>query len=147
MKTSVCGIKLIKRWEGCSLEAYVCPAGVLTIGYGHTGPDVTKGMKITEQEAEALLARDLEKFEKQLDSLGLTFKQYQYDALVSFIYNVGFANFLNSTMLKKIKANATTKDISDEFHKWVYAGGKKLKGLVERRKDEAAMWWGCWRCR
>jgi lysozyme len=140
MKISRNGIDLIKRFEGLKLESYLCPAKVWTIGYGHTGKSVVKGMKITEAEAEMLLGIDLEKFEKFLNGLYLNINQNQYDALISFIYNVGPGNFQKSTMLKKIKIDPDDISIRIEFNKWTKAKGKTLTGLITRRNAEAELY-------
>lgn len=142
MKTSQQGINLIKSFEGFSSKAYRCPAGVLTIGYGHTG-NVNEGDEITEQEAEGLLRSDLSKFERDIEScVRVPLKQHQFDALVSFVYNVGIGNFQDSTMFIKINRNPDDASIADEFYKWKYAAGRFLPGLVERRKKEAELYLG-----
>lgn len=131
--------EIIKQSEGLRLEAYLCPAGVWTIGYGHTGKDVVEGMKITRGEAEELLEGDLEKFEKdilKMVKVGLT--QNQFDALVSFTYNVGGGALKTSTLLKKLNAG-DYMGAADEFLKWTKAGGKELPGLVKRRRTERAL--------
>lgn len=145
MKTSPKGIGLIKKYEGCKLTAYLCPAGVPTIGCGHTGKDVTRadvGKKtITEVEAEALLIADLPKYESGvLRNVKSAVNQNQFDALVSFVYNIGEGNFKSSTLLKKVNKNPNDETIRNEFSKWVNAGGKKLAGLVKRRADEAELY-------
>jgi len=90
MRISQKGIDLIKKFEGIRLTAYVCPAGVLTIGYGHTGPDVQPGMRITEEEAERLLWADTESAQQTVSSfVSVKLNQNEYDALVSFTFNVG----------------------------------------------------------
>lgn len=141
MKTSENGLELIKRFEGLSLEPYLCPAGVWTIGYGHTSPFVTeKSEKITEQQAEELLRYDVVKFEKAVNRL-ITRKltQNQFDSLVSFCYNLGSGALQRSTL--RMKCNRMEDDqVPAEFLKWVYAGGKKLSGLVRRRAAEAGLY-------
>lgn len=139
MVTSEKGIELIKKHEGCRLEAYKCPAGVWTIGCGHTRT-AKEGMEITEAEAEELLKSDLKTAEKAVNRHGLNINQNKFDALVSFVFNVGQGNFDNSTLLKKIKAGAEPHEIKNEFMKWVYAKGVKLPGLVKRRRDEAELY-------
>lgn len=132
---SVGSTKLIREFEGLELKAYKCPAGVLTIGYGHTKA-VTAGMVITESKAEELLREDLKWVEETINSkvvVGLT--QNQYDALASFIYNVGSGAFAKSTLLRKLNAEDFV-GASAEFKRWNKAGGKVLKGLVRRRKAE-----------
>ena len=103
MRTSRNAINLIKRFEGCRLEAYLCPASIWTIGYGHTF-GVLSGMKITQEQAEAYLKSDIEPIERLLNNLYIPFTQNQFDALVSFIYNVGAGAFKASTLLKKLRA-------------------------------------------
>ena len=139
MKTSRKGIELIKKYEGLRLTAYRCPAGVWTIGYGHT-KGVKQGQKISSEEAEKLLIEDLTPIEKNIDKMGLKINQSQFDALVSFAFNVGINALQSSTLLKKVRVNANDITIKDEFMRWVYAGSKKLDGLVKRRKEEAEMY-------
>ena len=142
MKTSQKGIDLIKHFEGCKLESYFDAVDVLTIGYGHTGGDVKKGQKITLEEAEALLVKDLEKFEKIVARLvKAPIEQHQFDALVSFTYNLGEGNLTKSTLLKLINANDFNR-ASGQFEQWVNAGGKRLAGLVARREAEQEMFLG-----
>lgn len=133
------GLDLIKKYEGLRLEAYKCPAGVWTIGYGHT-KGVYKGMSITKEEAEKLLQQDVSVFELQVINTVGKLSDCKIDALVSFAYNVGIAAFRNSTLCRKVKANSDDATIRAEFGKWVYAGSKKLPGLVKRRAEEAEMY-------
>ena len=137
--TSEKGIELIKQFEGLRLKAYQCSAGVWTIGYGHT-KGVKQGQTITEQEAERLLKEDLRVFENCLNSVGLVLSQNQFDALVSFIFNVGAGNFRSSTLLKKAKINQNDLSICSEFAKWKFANKKELPGLVGRRAAEADLY-------
>lgn len=130
------GLDLIKKYEGLRLEAYKCPAGVWTIGYGHT-KGVVKGTKITKEEAEKLLQQDVSIVELQVVNTVGKLAACKIDALVSFAYNVGVAAFRNSTLCRKVKANSDDPAIRNEFMKWIYAGGKKLQGLERRRKEEA----------
>lgn len=134
----------IKEMEGLRLEAYRCPSGVLTIGYGHTGADVTKGMKITQARADALFDGDIARTERDVDmALGMAnISQCQYDALVSFTYNLGAGNLRKSTLLKKVKSYPGNPSIRDEFRRWVYSKGKRLPGLVKRREWEASRYFG-----
>lgn len=135
MKISQKGIDLVKHFEGFRDKAYICPAGVLTIGYGHT-KNVTKGMVISEKEAEDLLKGDLEHSENVVNKLvEVEITQGMFDALVSFVFNLGEGNFGSSTLLKKLNS----KDYygaSEEFQKWRLAGGKVMQGLVKRRSAE-----------
>jgi lysozyme len=139
MQTSFRGIELIKMSEGFRAEAYLCPAGKLTIGYGST-ENVFPGMVVSEMEAETMLNNHLSGIEMQLSSLWLPISQNQFDALVSFIYNLGWGNFITSTLLKLIQANPMNPSIADEFQKWVHAAGKILPGLLTRRQLEAQLY-------
>lgn len=134
MKISEAGIKLICKWEEFRGYAYVCPAGLWTIGYGHTGR-VKPTDKIDLSQGEAYLRQDLEIVERCLNALELELNQNQYDALCSLIFNIGTGNFLRSTLLKHLQAKQYDK-ASAEFLKWRKANGKVLKGLEARRKDE-----------
>jgi len=145
-KTGSEGIELIKKFEGFSGKPYKCPAGICTIGYGATfypnGVKVTMADKeISEQEATELLASMLTKFEQYVDSYCVdTITQNQFDALVSFCYNLGPANLKSSSLLKKVNANPNDESIRDEFMKWTRGGGRVLKGLVTRRTAEADLY-------
>lgn len=135
------GLELIKKYEGLRLEAYKCPAGVWTIGYGHT-KGVMSGMKITKEEAEEFLKQDVAIVELQIVNTVGKLAACKIDALVSFAYNVGVAAFRRSTLCRKVKANSDDASIRAEFARWVYAGNKKLQGLVKRRAEEAEMYFG-----
>ena len=149
METSERGKDLIKRYEGVILHSYLCPANKLTIGWGHTGSDVKKGMIITEEEAENLLKKDLKKIEDKLNYTlehdNVTLNQNQFDACISFIFNLGFSAFIFSTLYKKLK-QGDYAGASAEFPKWIYitktdpeTGERfkiKLKGSEFRRKSE-----------
>ena len=139
MKTSPKGIALIKEFEGLRLKAYKCPGGVWTIGYGHTA-GVKSGMVISEAQAEEYLKADLVRFERYLNGLELALNHNQFDALVSFIYNVGTGNFSNSTLLRKVRANPQDNSIMDEFLRWVYSKGRVLPGLQRRRLAEMKLY-------
>lgn len=139
MKTSPKGIALIKEFEGLRLKAYKCPGGVWTIGYGHTD-GVRPGMVISERQAEDFLKAELIAFEKYLNDLRLAINQNQFDALISFIYNVGTDNFSSSTLLRKVKANPLDNSIMDEFLRWVYSKGRVLPGLQRRRLAEMKLY-------
>ncbi len=136
----------IKQFEGLCLKAMQCPAGIWTIGYGHTGKDVTRGKVITTAEAEALFAADIALIERQvtaeLAGAAKPLTQRQFDALVSFVFNLGIGTLRKSTLWRKVKANPADPTIPDEFRKWVNAGGKKLNGLVKRRETEARWYQG-----
>lgn len=141
MKTSPKGIALIKSAEGLRLKAYPDPGtGGLpwTIGYGSTS-GVTRNMVITEAQAEQMLAADLVRFERIVErAVRVPVTQGQFDALVSFTYNVGEGNFTKSTLLRKLNAGDTA-GAAEQFSRWVHAGGKVLPGLVKRRVAERAL--------
>lgn len=129
------GIDLIKNWEGCRVIAYLCPANVWTIGYGHT-KTARPGMMISHTEADRLLLEDLKRFEEAVRRLvTVPLNQNQFDALVSFVFNVGEGAFKGSTLLKLLNAG-NYSDAANQFGKWVYAGKKVLPGLVARREAE-----------
>lgn len=135
---------LIRKFEGCELRAYPDPGTrgePWTVGYGHTGPEVRPGMTITVPEAEALLAADIEEAAKEVRRLckGSDTNQHQFDALTSFQFNTGKLHV--STLLKRHRAGEHDA-ASREFHRWTYAGGKVLRGLVRRRAAEAALYDG-----
>lgn len=140
------GIEMIKSFEGLRLKAYRCSANVPTIGYGNTfyenGKRVTMtDPAITEARAEELLAWSLTKFEQWVDSYCIdTITQNQFDALVSFCYNLGPNNLKVSTLLKKVNKDPNDPTIKAEFMKWNKAGGRALKGLTRRREAEANLY-------
>ncbi len=135
------GIALIKKFEGCELEAYQDSVGVWTIGYGHT-KDVEEGLKITQEEAEAMLNTELEEYEGYVEHyVEVPLTQCQFDALVCWTYNLGPTNLKNSTMLTVI--NQTRFDeVHREIKRWNKAGGEVLNGLVRRREAEALLFEG-----
>lgn len=139
MKTSDKGINLIKAHEGLVLTAYKCPADIWTIGYGHT-KDVKPGQTITALQADEFLKQDLQMFEKAVNAHNLNINQNQFDALVSFTYNVGPGNLQKSTLLKKVKLNVSDPTIAIEFAKWNKGGGRILPGLVKRRESESKLY-------
>lgn len=147
-KTGQKGLKLIKEFEGFRSKPYLCSANVPTVGYGATyypnGKKVTlNDQPITEEYAVQLLSTMLDTFEKAVDSFCRDdINQDQFDALVSFAYNLGNGSLKSSTLLKKVNANPNDPTIRDEFMKWVNAGGKKLPGLVRRRQAEADLYFG-----
>lgn len=143
--TSENGVKLIKHYEGFKSKAYVCPAGVVTIGYGTTyypdGQRVRITDTCTEQQASEWLKTNLKIYEKEVDVMTRDdISQRQFDALVSFAYNLGGNALRSSTLLKKVNKNPNDPTISQEFAKWVKAGGKTLRGLVTRRVSEAKLY-------
>lgn len=139
MKASIDAYELIKQFEGLRLKAYLCPAGIWTIGYGHTS-GVSPNSFITIQEADEYLHRDVATIEMQLNKLNLSLRQCQWDAIVSFVFNVGIGNFKASTLLAKIRINPDDNSIIDEFLRWVYANGKVMKGLQKRRLAEMKLY-------
>lgn len=133
------GIPLIKRFEGCRLAAYICPAGVLTIGYGHTGADVRRGQVISQVQADTLLARDYARFEiavRRLVHVAVT--DNQLGALVSFAFNVGTGNLQKSTLLRMLNAGDRL-GAANQFKRWNRAGGRVLEGLTTRRAAERSL--------
>lgn len=139
MKASQTLIEKIKAFEGFRPEAYRCPAGQWTVGYGHTR-GVYEGRRVTRAEADRLLREDLAPLEHYVTGLGLSLTQGQTDALLDFCFNLGTPALNGSTLLKKIRAGAPTAEIQAEFRCWVYAGGEVLPGLVKRREWEAERW-------
>lgn len=138
MKISQVGIDLIKSFEGCCLRAYKDVVGVWTIGYGSTA-NVKEGQIITQQQAEELLKKDLVRFENGVnEAVKVTISQPQFDALVSFSYNLGVMSLKTSTLLELLNKGETEK-AANEFDKWVKAGGKVLTGLQRRRHAEKEM--------
>lgn len=143
MQTSEKGIALIKQFEGCKLTAYQDSVGVWTIGYGWTQPvdgkPIRAGMTIKQETAERLLKTGLVSYESDVSRLvkvGLT--QWQFDALVSFTYNLGARSMSTSTLLRKLNAGDYA-GAADEFLRWNKAGGKVLNGLTRRREAERAL--------
>lgn len=139
MQISNKGLDLIKRFEGLRLDAYRCPAGIWTIGYGHTGPDVREGLAITPSRAETLLRSDVGHFVAGVEGCAGPCTQGQYDALVSFAFNLGLDALRSSTLLKLHKLGQH-KLAAAEFGRWVHGGGRELPGLVSRRAAEAALY-------
>ena len=135
MKTGQKGIDLIKSFEGFRAKAYLCPANVLTIGYGHTA-NVKPLDVVTEQQAVELLKQDLAWAEQVVNAEKLNINQNQFDALVSFVFNCGSGNFKSSSLLRVIKANPNSTDIEYRFGMWNKGGGKVLAGLTRRRAAE-----------
>lgn len=141
MKSSDLLLNKIIDFEGCKLTAYRCPAGVWTIGVGHTR-GVKQGQKITEAQAISLLKGDLLPCENYVNNLGVCKTQGQFDALVDFCFNLGTGALGRSTLLKFIRQGKAEQYIRGEFAKWVKSGGKTLAGLVKRRAWEADRYFG-----
>ena len=141
MKSSELLINKIIEFEGCKLTAYKCPAGVWTIGVGHT-KGVKQGQTITKAQAMTLLKGDLLPCENYVNNLGVCKTQGQFDALVDFAFNLGTAALGRSTLLKYIRQDKPEQYIRGEFAKWVNSKGMRLKGLVIRRQWEADRYYG-----
>ena len=141
MQTSQEGIALIKKFEGCELEAYQDAVGVWTIGYGHI-KGVKEGMTITKQQAEEMLLEELVEYENYvLEAVNHQLDQCMFDALVSWTYNLGPSNLNSSTMLKVLNAG-DYDGVPEQIKRWNKAGGKVLQGLVRRREAEALLFEG-----
>ena len=131
-KINKSGLNLIKKYEGCKLTSYICPAGVLTIGYGHTGKDVKPNQTITKKKAISLLKKDLARFERHVQSYNYIYEwtDNEFSALVSFAFNIGNIDQLTAY------GTRTRSQIRSAMVKYVKANGKTLQGLVKRRKAE-----------
>ena len=141
MRTSENGLALIRQFEGLRLSAYLCPAGIPTIGYGSTA-GVQMGQAITAARAEELLREDVRQFEAAVSRLvKVPLTQGQYDALTSFAFNLGAKSLEQSTLLRLLNAGDYS-GAAAQFDRWVYASGKKLPGLVKRRAAERALFEG-----
>jgi lysozyme len=140
MEISTNGLELIKKFEGCKLKAYLCPAKVWTIGFGNTyyedGSKIKPTDVITERRAVELLKILVPNYYHHIKGIN----QNQFDAITSFCYNLGNGNFNKSTLKKKIVANPNDPTIEAEFLKWTKAGGKVLTGLVRRRRAESELY-------
>ena len=136
MRTNRRGIALIQEFESCRLKAYLCSGGKWTVGWGSTGPDIVRGTVWTQEQADERFARDLQRFEREVESL-LTFEptSNEFSALVSFAYNVGTNALAKSTLLRKFNAGDIA-GAANEFLRWNKAGGKVLAGLTRRREAE-----------
>lgn len=145
MEVNKAGRDLIKKFEGCKLKAYKCPANLWTISWGLTfypdGTKVKEGDVITQQQAEDYFNAIVDDFAKKVDALiKSNVSENNFSALVSFAYNVGMGNFQRSTLLRKVNANPKDKTIPAEFRKWVRANNVVLQGLVRRREAEAKLY-------
>jgi lysozyme len=141
MKTGTKGIELIKHFEGCELEAYNCAAGVWTIGYGHI-KGVTPESVITQEQAEQMLVEELNEYEGYINDMVTTpLSQNQFDALVSWVYNLGGGNLKASTLLKVLNSG-DFNGVPAQLMRWNKAGGKVLEGLTRRRQAEADLFSG-----
>ena len=137
MEASEILIEKLKEFEGFRRDAYLDVTGVLTIGYGHTGSDVREGDRLTTYAAEELLLMDLREHERAVRQLKVAHTQGQFDALVSFAFNVGIGRLNRSALLKVIRNGGSKAQITREFKRWVFAGGQRMPGLVKRREWEA----------
>ena len=124
-------------FEGLRLTAYRDAAGVLTIGYGHTGKDVREGDRISPFWAKELLVKDVAEVERAVSELQVAHTEGQLDALVSLAFNIGIERLKGSTLLRVIREGGSKQQIKKEFKRWVYAGGRRLRGLELRREWEA----------
>lgn len=140
MKPSIYAFLLIQDFEQLQLKSYRCPAGVWTIGWGHTR-GVTRNMSITRSQAEEYLRQDVSRIETELATHHLTLNQSQYDAIVSLVFNIGAVAFARSTLLRKLKANPDDPSIADEFRRWIYCKGQVLDGLKRRREQEIKLYY------
>jgi lysozyme len=140
MKTNPAGLDLIKSFEGLRLIGYRCPAGIPTVGYGHTGPEVRVGRRITEEQANTYLINDVSRFERGVtDAIGTTpTTENEFSAMVSLAYNIGLGAFGKSSVLRHHKAGHRLRAAAS-FLLWVKAAGKTLPGLVRRRNAERRM--------
>jgi lysozyme len=131
-------IDLIKSFEGLRLKAYICPGGVWTIGYGHTG-GVKAGQTVTREHAEAMLIADLVRYQEGVDAaIRVPLNDNEYGALVSFCYNVGYGALAKSTLAKLLNGG-DRKGAAAQFMRWTRGGGKVLPGLTRRRRAEQAL--------
>ena len=138
MQISKEGLALIKKFEGFESRAYLCPAGVWTIGYGHT-KDVKEGDEWSQAHAEHMLEIELEEFCEYVNKMvKVPLEQYQFDALVAWVYNLGAGNFKESTLLKVLN-QGDYDDVPHQIKRWNKAGGRVLQGLVRRREAEALL--------
>ena len=138
MNISNKGIELIKQFEGCRLKAYQDSVGVWTIGYGHT-ESVEEGMEISQHQADIMLGSDLVKYANYINEyVTVSLNPNQFDALTSWVYNLGPGNLKSSTMLKVLN-EGNYDDVPFQIKRWNKAGGKVLKGLVRRREAEAEL--------
>ncbi len=138
--TTQAGIELIKRFEGFSSKPYLCLGNILTIGYGHVIQPNERFISITEEEAERLLKADLYKAEKSvLRLINVPLTDGQFDSLVSFTFNLGGGALQRSTLRMRLNRGEPKEEVAYEFLKWIYAGGRPIKGLLRRREAEMAL--------
>lgn len=136
MHLSESGLNYIKSFEELRLRSYICPAGKLTVGYGHTGPDVKPNMIITEGEAAELFRKDCAWVEDAVNAMNADLKQNEFDALCSLVFNIGGEKFRTSTIRRLIVKKADKQKIADQFLVWTYIKGQYSQGLQNRRREE-----------
>jgi len=133
------GLSLTEQFEGCRLAAYQDQVGVWTIGYGHTGPEVVAGLTITQAQAEAYLAADVQSAAACVNRLvAVQLTQEEFDALVDFVFNLGQGAFASSTLLRLLNAGSFAA-AAEQFVQWDRAGGAVVAGLLRRRQAETAL--------
>jgi lysozyme len=136
--------KLIKKWEGLYLTSYKCPADKWTIGWGsityEDGTPIKAGEVITRKRAEELLKWEMDKKAEQINKLNVLFNQNQFDAILSFTYNLGIGALRRSTLLKLARVNTHNPEIRTQFMRWINKGSKFERGLTNRRKEEADLY-------
>lgn len=150
MKTNRDGLYLIKKWEGLRLRSYKCSSNVYTIGYGHTGKDVIANLEVTVEQAERLLDKDIKEREQQLNvllnnnNINLNENDNMYSALISLLFNIGYGNLNKSPLITILKNNNFVGDREEIEKCWLNhnkSGGKELKGLTSRRKEEIELFY------
>ncbi len=135
-------IPLIQRWEGCRLAAYQCPAGVWTVGWGQTGPNIKRGTRWTQEQADAALASALQAFSSQVNAaIKVPLSSGEKAAVVSLAYNIGIGSFKKSTLLRLLNEGQFAA-AAKQFARWNRAGGEVLRGLSNRRAAERALFLG-----
>lgn len=136
------GESLIKHYESLKLKAYLCPANVWTIGWGHT-KTAKQGMVITRPQAQALFDQDIKSFVDAVNSaIKVNITQNQFDALVSLAFNIGIGNFTKSTLVRRINSRASDVEVHNQFRRWIFANGRRLQGLANRREAEILLYRG-----
>src|SRR5690349_4855759 len=129
-------VDIVKKFEGCRLTSYKCPAGIWTIGFGQTGPDIVQGVTWTQEQAEGRLNASLEKFAADVDGMvSVPISDNQRGALISFSFNLGSNALRNSTLLRMLN-HGEYEDAADQFPRWNKSNGKVLNGLTARRVAE-----------
>lgn len=136
-RCNAAGRALIQRFETCRLEAYRCPAGIWTIGWGETGSGIERGTRWSQAYADRRFELALVERERAVDKLlSVPVNLNEYSALVSLAYNIGLGNFAQSTLLRKLNGGRPRDEVAEEFGRWTRAGGKILNGLIRRRAAE-----------